>query len=76
MSLFMIHKACIQVIQIFIAHRKDGRTDGWDQPKVIQEVLADLKTPWKQEGSDESRDDPSSHEASVVARVYCNRLPG
>ena len=35
------------VIQIFLAHGRDGRDgtgrDGTDQPKVVQEVLADLK---------------------------------
>ena len=39
----MIHEACMPVyivIQIFLAHGRDGR----DQPKVVQEVLADLKS--------------------------------
>ena len=31
------------MIQIFSAHGRTGRTDGTDQPKVVQEVLADLK---------------------------------
>ena len=42
MSLLMMHKAYMPVyivIQIFLAHGMDGR----DQPKVVQEVLADLK---------------------------------
>ena len=42
MSLLMIHKVYMPVyivFQIFLAHGRDGR----DQPKVVQEVLADLK---------------------------------
>ena len=34
------------------------------------------KKPWKQKSRHKSRDDPSSHETSVVARVYCHRLSG
>ena len=45
MSLSMIHKAYMGVYKWsrFLA-RTDGR-DGRDQPKVVQEVLADLKSP-------------------------------
>ena len=46
MSLFMNHKAYMPV---YISDPDfycgtDGRTDGTDQPKVAQEVLADLKS--------------------------------
>ena len=43
MSLYMIHKAYMPVYKRSrVLARTDGR-DGRDQPKVVQEVLADLK---------------------------------
>ena len=43
MNLFMIHKAYMPVYKSSRFFLRDG-TDGTDQPKVVQEVLADLKS--------------------------------
>ena len=43
MSLFMIHKAYMPVYKWSRFFLRDGTDERTDQPKVVQEVLADLK---------------------------------